>query len=76
MLLTYLLLTWFQKWHEEFDLHRNENLYFDVLVLSIDYKVSAKTCRRMISQYAEEWYNLWRKTDFLFQQWHEEFGEI
>ena len=37
----------------------------NVLLLSVAYKVSPKKYRR-----------LWRKTDFLFEKWHEKFGEF
>ena len=55
---------------------KSENLHFHVLLLSIAYKVSAKKYRRIISHETEEWSILWRKTDFLFEKWHEKFGEL
>ena len=55
---------------------KSENLHFDVLLLSIAYKVSAKKYRRIISHDTKERSTLWRKTDFLFEKWHEEFGEL
>ena len=51
---------------------KSENLHFDVPLLSIAYKVSA----RIISHDTEKRSKLWRKTDFLFEKWHEEFGEL
>ena len=42
-----------------------ENLHFDVLPLSIAYKFSAKKVKQ-----------LWRKTNFLFEKWHEKFDEF
>ena len=54
-----------------------ENLHFDVLLLSIAYKVSAKKKQRnVISHDTEKRSKLWRKTDFLFEKWHEEFGRL
>ena len=45
---------------------KNENLHFDVLLLSIAYiKFQLKMCRRVISHDTEEWSKLWRKTHFL-----------
>ena len=52
------------------------NLHFDVLLLSIAYKVSAKKDRRIISHDTKDRSTLWRKTDFLFEKWREEFGEL
>ena len=46
---------------------KSENLHFDVLLLSIAYKVSAKKYRRIISHDIEKWSNFRRKTDFLFE---------
>ena len=54
-----------------------ENLHFDVLLLSIAYKVSAKKKQRnVISHDTEKRSKLWRKTDFLFEKWLEKFGEL
>ena len=38
-------------------------------------KVQLKKYRGVMSHDPEEWYNIWRKTDFLFQKW-QEFGEF
>ena len=35
-----------------------------------------KNYRRIISHYTEVWFKLWWKTGFLFEKWHEEFGEF
>ena len=40
------------------------NLHFDRLLLLKVYKISAKKVMK-------EWCKIWRKTDFLFQKWHE-----
>ena len=43
---------------------KSEQLHFDVLLLPIAYKVSAKTL------HTEKRSKLWRKTDYLFEKWH------
>ena len=30
----------------------------------------------IVSDDTEKWSKHWRKTDFLFEKWHEEFGEF
>ena len=56
---------------------KSENVHFDVVLLfSLGYKVSAKKYRRIISHDTEKRSKLWTKTDFLFEIWHEEFGEL
>ena len=55
---------------------KSEKLHFDVLLLSIAFKVSTKKYRRIISHDTKKRSTLWRKTDFLFEKWHEEFGEL
>ena len=55
---------------------KSENMNFNVLLLSIAYKVSAKKYRRSISQDIERGSKLWRKIDFLFEKWHEELDEF
>ena len=47
---------------------KSESLYFDVLLFSIAYKVSAKKYRRIISYDTEKRSKLRRKTDFLFEK--------
>ena len=48
----------------------------NVLLLSVAYKVSPKKYRRIFSHDTEKWFKLWKKTDFLFEKWHEKFGEF
>ena len=43
---------------------------------SIAIKFQPKTCRRTISHGTEKRSKLSRKTDFLFEKWHEEFCEL
>ena len=53
---------------------KSENLHFDVLLLSIAYKVSAKKVQKnYLSWHWIKRSKLWRKTDFLFEKW---YGEI
>ena len=53
------------------------NLHPDVLLLPIAHKVQLEKYRRIISHnwkmITEKRSKLWRKTDFLFERWHEEF---
>ena len=50
----------------------SENLHFDGLHMSIEYKVSAKKVqKRQLS-----WRRKKKKTDYLFEKWHEKFGEF
>ena len=53
---------------------KSENLHSDVLLLSIAYKVSAKKYGRIFSHDTKERSKVWRKTDFLFEKRHENFG--
>ena len=50
---------------------KSENLHFDVLLLSIAYKIPAKICRRVISQDTEQWSKnslfVWKMT---WEIWH------
>ena len=56
---------------------KSENLHFDVLLFSIAYKVSAKKVRKNdLSWHWIKRFKLRRKTDFLFEKWHEEFGNF
>ena len=55
---------------------KSGNLHFDVLLLSIAYKVSAKEVQK---NYLSSWH--WKKSellgsDFSFKKWHKEFGEL
>ena len=43
---------------------KSENFHFDVLLLSIAYKISAKKYRRIISNDTEKLSKRWRKTDY------------
>ena len=52
---------------------KSKNFPFDWLLLSIAYKVSAKKVKKGDT---EVWSKLWRKTNFLFEKWHDEFGEF
>ena len=54
---------------------KSENLHFDVLLLPTAYKVSAKKVQ-IIPHDTEKISKLWKITDFLFEKWHGEFGEL
>ena len=60
---------------QTFDCSRkiSPNLYFDRLLKV--YKILAKKYRGVISHDPEDWCKIWRKTDLLFQKWHE-FGDF
>ena len=53
-----------------------ENLYFNVLLLSIAYKVLTKKVQKVICHDIEESSKLWRKTHFLLEKWHEKFDRF
>ena len=55
---------------------KSENSHFDVVLLSIAYKFQVKKYRRIICHDIEKRSKLPRKTDFLFEKLHEEFGEL
>ena len=60
---------------------KSENLHFDLLLLSIAYKVLAKKSAEELSLMtvkviSHEWSKLWIKTQFLFEKWHEKFDEF
>ena len=51
------------------------NLHFNGLLLTKVYNVWAKTSNKELFDDTENWCKTWRKTDFCFQQWHEEFDK-
>ena len=55
---------------------KSENLHFDGLLLSIAYKVSAKNVDKNYLSWHRRVIQIWRKINFLFEKWHEEFGEF
>ena len=55
---------------------KSENLHFDELLLLMVYNIQLKKHRSIISHDTEGLSKLWRKTDFLFEKWNEEFGEF
>ena len=54
----------------------SENFHFSGLLLSMAYKVSVKKYRRVMSNGLEQWSKLWRNIDLLFENSHEELGEL
>ena len=55
---------------------KSKDLHFDVLLLSIAYKVSAEKAQKNYLSWHWKKILTLKKTDFLFEKWHEEFGEI
>ena len=53
---------------------KSENQHFDVLLLSITYKVSAKKVHKIIFHDTEEWSKLWRKDQWAVQWKAWKFG--
>ena len=39
-------------------------------------KIQMKKYRRVMPNHTEEWRKAWRKADFLFKKWYEEFGDF
>ena len=52
------------------------NLHFYGLLLSKAYKELDEKYRRAMSHDTEGWCKVWRKTEFLFEKLHDEFGEL
>ena len=68
----------FQNWHEDFDEFWPEHSKISKictlgLLLTKVYNVSVKKVQR---SYVWWHYKIWKKTDFCFQKWHEEFGKF
>ena len=57
---------------------KSRNLNFDVLLFPITHKVSAEKVQKsyLSWQWKKILWKLWRKTDFLFENWDEEFGKL
>ena len=56
---------------------KSENLHFDVVILSIAYKLSTKNLQKnCLSWHWKEIQTLKLKTDFFFEKWYKEFGEF
>ena len=55
---------------------KSENLHFDVLLLSIAYKVSAKNLQKNYLSWNSRMIQTLKKNEFLFEKWHEEFGQF
>ena len=55
---------------------KSENFHFDVLLLSKCIMFEPKKYRWVLCHNTEEWSKPWRKTNFLFEKWHEKFGEF
>ena len=55
---------------------KSENLHFDQILLSKAWKILVKKHRRVMFPGTEKWCKVKGKTDYLFQKWHDEFGEF
>ena len=55
---------------------KSEKFHFDVLLLSIAYKVLVKKVQKNDLSCKWKVIQTLKKTDFLFEKWHEEFGEF
>ena len=55
---------------------RSENLQFDVLLLLTAFEASAKIVQKSYLSWHWRVIQTSRKIDFLFEKWHEEFGEF
>ena len=77
---------WLMKFDARFDMRnlvnfnlsssKSENLNFDVLLLPIVYKVSAKKVLKNCLSWHWKKTKAMKKNDFLFEKWHEKFGEL
>ena len=55
---------------------KSENLHYNGSFCQWHKKFQLTKYRRVISHDTKDRSKLWRKTDFLFEKWHEEFGEF
>ena len=69
-----------QKWWNlvNFDLSpwSLKNLHFYWFLLCKVFNVWLKKYRGVIFHDTKEWCKIWRKTDFWFRKWHEEYGKF
>ena len=67
----------FQKWQEllNFDPSPQKSQKF-ALWYVLSSNVWPKKSSRVIFHDTREWCKIWRKTDFCFQKWHEEFAKF
>ena len=72
----------FGKWHEHFGKFSSEHSKMSKICTLMScfwptYKMfELKTYRGVTFDSTEYWCKIWRKTDFYFQNWHEEFGKF
>ena len=70
--------SWFQKWQGVWWSLMREVASLEICTLMCyicqwNAKFQLKMCS-IVSDDTEKWSILWRKTDFLFEKWNEEFG--
>ena len=69
----------FQNWDEEFDkfwpraFERLKNWHFNRLFLTKVIMFELKKYRQAMFDSTGDWCKMWKKTDFYFQKWNEEF---
>ena len=72
----------FQNWHEDFDEFWPEHLKISNICTLIGFlwpkyiMFELKKYKEAMFDCTEYWCKIWRKTDFCFQKWHEEFGKF
>ena len=73
--------SWFQKWHKKFlnfnaSSDKSDNMHFYVLLLSKEYKVSAKKVQKSYISWHWRVIRTLKKNWRFFEKWYEEFGEF
>ena len=72
----------FQTWHEDFDEFWPELLKISNICTLIGFlwpkyiMFELKKYKEAMFDCTKYWCKIWRKTDFCFQKWHEEFGKF
>ena len=66
----------FQNWHEEFDEFRPENFTWMVFFWTKAIMFEVKMYISIMFDGTGDWCKIWRKTDFYFPKWHQEFGKF
>ena len=69
-------LIWVLCWVLTQALENLKNLQFNGLPLTKLSNVWVKKYRRVMFDGTEHWHKIWRKTDFCFHKWYEEFGKF
>ena len=69
---------WIVSLKHKFDLstQKSQKLHFNGLLLTKLYDVRAENVEWVMSDGTEDGCKTWKKTDWCFQEWHEEFGKF